>query len=568
MAFSTSRPLQFNFGYTFVFLTVFTNLIVTAQTEAGCENIRNIYRRKGFSLKDVPTTALQGEHKGTCGAGFSCCTTGMEQRLTESCGEEFESNLYEASFLVRDSYVSKAKKFDDYFVELLDNSEKDFSTMFEHTYGDLYKDHEAIFSSLYADLRSFYQGKNDDLESSLDDFFGTLLQKMYLLLNPGRYSDEFMTCIADHMHILKPFGTIPDTLTTQMRRSLNAARTYVQGLDAARDIITKATKESPVTECKAALVKMEYCQSCKEGSANAAPCDGLCTNIMKACLAQQAELADEWTKYIDAMKRLGERMSASFNIETIIDSINVKISEGIMNYQENTQHVSDKVLEECGQHISKRSADGKKKKSRQGDWSKYRPQANGPQTSAGSIPTLNTYIVESDKMLSNSRDFWTNLPYMMCSDDGYASETSNENCWTGVEIGIYNTEIVNSGLEYQIGNPEVDMVSTSKRAATMEYQALLKAVTAQLNNAYNGKNTIFIDTDDEDYGGSGSGSGSGSGDIPTDVVDHVFTSTTIDSDPKYRPTRYPPPGGRSSHVTSTLSLLLCSISFSRLFRSH
>lgn len=37
-------------------------------------------------------------------------------------------------------------------------------------------------------------------------------------------------------------------------------------------------------------------------------------------------------------------MLGPFNIELVVIPINVKISEGIMNYQENAQKVSQKVI--------------------------------------------------------------------------------------------------------------------------------------------------------------------------------------------------------------------------------
>ncbi|XP_071951293.1 glypican-6-like [Antedon mediterranea] len=513
--------------------------------------------------------ALPGEHKSTCGTGFSCCTADMEYKLTEKAEDEFKANLYEASFLVRDSYVSKSEKFDGYFLELLDQSESDFTKMFEHTYGDLYKDHKDIFSDLYVDLRQFYQGKIDDLEKALDDFFGSLLLKMFTLLNPGVHSDEFMVCITENMDELKPFGTIPEALSTQMRRSLNAARTYVQGLDAARDIVIKATKESPTQECKSALMKMDYCSSCKGISSDVAPCDGLCTNIMKACLAQQAELQTEWTKFIEHMLKLGGRMGASFNIETVIDSINVKISEGIMNYQENTQHVTEKSFEKCGHLVRKRrsSEPNKKKLDKKSDWSRYRPQGNNNPSSTALGATLNGYIAETAEMLKNSINFWADLPYLMCNDDNYAAEASNQNCWTGIEIGNYDRPIVKSGLEFQGNNSEVDMVSRIRSPSTLEYKALLKDITAQLNHAYTGRNTKFISLvpDDEDYDEEGSGSGSGSGSGDGSVND--ITVTTIDNDPKYRPTKFPD-NAAPSQATITLSVLIFSMLFSCLFRGH
>jgi len=64
---------------------------------------------------------------------------------------------------------------------------------------------------------------------------------------------------------------------------------------------------------------------------------------MKGCLAFHAELDKEWNNYIDALILLATRLETSFNIESVVDPIDIKISEAIMNFQENGVAVSQKV---------------------------------------------------------------------------------------------------------------------------------------------------------------------------------------------------------------------------------
>jgi hypothetical protein len=46
----------------------------------------------------------------------------------------------------------------------------------------------------------------------------------------------------------------------------------------------------------------------------------------------------------DAMLLVAERLEGPFNIESVMDPIDVKISEAIMNMQENSMQVSAKVF--------------------------------------------------------------------------------------------------------------------------------------------------------------------------------------------------------------------------------
>lgn len=47
--------------------------------------------------------------------------------------------------------------------------------------------------------------------------------------------------------------------------------------------------------------------------------------------------------FSDAMLNLVERLEGPFNFESVVDPIDVKISDAIMNMQENSMQVSQKV---------------------------------------------------------------------------------------------------------------------------------------------------------------------------------------------------------------------------------
>ena len=95
-------------------------------------------------------------------------------------------------------------------------------------------------------------------------------------------------------------------------------------------------------ECSKALMKMSYCPQCQTSN-ELKPCANYCLTVTKACLAFHSELDKEWNNYIDALILLATRLETSFNIESVVDPIDIKISEAIMNFQENGGAVSNKV---------------------------------------------------------------------------------------------------------------------------------------------------------------------------------------------------------------------------------
>lgn len=60
---------------------------------------------------------------------------------------------------------------------------------------------------------------------------------------------------------------------------------------------------------------------------------------------------------LDAMLMVAERLEGPFNIESVMDPIDVKISDAIMNMQDNSVQVSQKVTKarcwkgELGNHL-------------------------------------------------------------------------------------------------------------------------------------------------------------------------------------------------------------------------
>lgn len=130
---------------------------------------------------------------------------------------------------------------------------------------------------------------------------------------------------------MKPFGDVPDKLSVQVKRSFVATRTFVQALSAAAEVAKNMQQLRPLAECTAALAKMSTCGACM-GFAEK-PCENYCVNVMKSCLAQYVELDAEWDLFVIQMEKISDRLLGPFNIVMVVEPINIKISEAIMNFQ-------------------------------------------------------------------------------------------------------------------------------------------------------------------------------------------------------------------------------------------
>ncbi|XP_006810632.1 glypican-1-like, partial [Neolamprologus brichardi] len=106
-------------------------------------------------------------------------------------------------------------------------------------------------------------------------------------------------------------------------------------------------KVSLSPECERALMKLLYCPHCR-GVASAKPCSSYCANVMKGCLANQADLNPEWQNLIDTMIQVASSFSTEPSLDVVLSSIPVRIYEAVHYLQENMDAFTAKVYQTCG----------------------------------------------------------------------------------------------------------------------------------------------------------------------------------------------------------------------------
>ncbi|XP_046338273.1 glypican-6-like [Haliotis rufescens] len=529
--------------------------------EMACIEVKRAFTEKGLDGDQVPLRPVTGASLEICPKQQTCCTKEMEEKLQSLSKKDHTRQLEEAYKIIRLTFSSRTRKFDEFFTELLDNARRDLHEMFVKTYGLLYQQNAHIFTDLFDDLRGYYKGKDKNLKDVMDNFFSRLLQKMFELINTQyAFDEEYMACVTDRMDELKPFGDVPAKLSIQVRRAFIAARTFVQGLAIGRDVIMNVMEIPATDQCTRGLMKMMYCPHC-QGLVSTKPCNNFCLNTMKGCLAYQADINNVWNEYIDAMKMLAGRLEGPFNIESVVDPIDVKISDAIMNLQENGQQVSAKIFAGCGTPRLGR----RKREAENYEYTfEFKPNraAARPTTAAGT--SLDRLVRDIKERVKMAKDFWVQLPYTVCNDENIAASPMNDNdCWNGQDRAKYIPNVQKDGVTNQINNPEVEVDVTKANTVVTNQIIQLQLITNRLRSAFNGLDVDWIDTDIDGMSGSGSGggdddedthgSGSGGGYDPPSIGDNI----DIDNIPKSnggrrKTTKKPPPsvnGGKPRKPT-------------------
>ncbi|KAK6299153.1 glypican-2 [Coregonus clupeaformis] len=463
----------------------------------SCSETRQVYAEKGYSTNTAPLTQISGEHLRLCPQDYTCCSSQMEETLAHQSETDFLSAIDDTSQFLLTTFTQRHRKFDEFFRELIDLSEKSMNQMFTKTYGRLFTQNANVFQELFVELRQYYSGGSVSLTEVLSEFWSRLVERVFSLVNPQyQFSDEYLECVNKHAEQLQPFGDLPRKLRLQVSRAFIAARALVQGLATGRDIVNKAAKLSAGAECVRALMRQWYCPLCR-GMPSLRPCHALCLNVMKGCLANQADLDTEWNNFIDALYQVSEKLEGPFNMELAADSISVKVSEAIMHMQENSIATSTKVFQGCGRP---RSAPGRSRRSPKESGGNRRPfrtfsPEEKPTTAAGT--NLDRLVSELKERLRPMRGFWVSLPHTICNDENMAADVTNEDrCWNGQTRGRYLSQINNPELKVDLARPDV-----RTRQLIME----LRVATNRLKHAQAGQDTDFVDSEGEEGSGSGGG---------------------------------------------------------------
>lgn len=518
-----------------------------AVASESCSAVKSVYQAQGFR-ETVPSQPVPGKHLKICRGETTCCTEVMERKLSVESRQEFDTNLKNLLNPLANLFSKKNAKLNEVFYKLLNQSQKNFDEMFSRTYGILYQQNAYVFTGLYDKLEDYFKNGEQDLQVTMDNFFKLLYQRMFTVFNVQyTFNARYLRCVTHHMEQLKPFGEVPKKLTTQIKRSFVALRTFAQGLAIGRDVVKNVLKVNPSISCVHELMRMTHCSTC-DGHKGVRPCLPYCREVINLCLIHHQPLVESWINYVDAMVKVGERLENPFNIDNVVQPVNYKISDAIMNFQESGVDISEKVFKGCGppqlgrkrreavrgeltpEFLDFRSSDRQdKKRDRDTD-----------------VVSVSRHVHEIKTKIRNSRDFWSELPTKMCKD---AAKEGAASCWTGTKLGKYEAS---SGLNISEPPPH---------SSEMDEQIMrIKVITNKLLDAYLGKDVSWIDEetwlktssrqneetvgDDATVGYEGSGSGSGdgppasSGHYPPDDEDAYTSSGKGDDRTRYDDNSY------------------------------
>ncbi|XP_012732003.2 glypican-1 isoform X1 [Fundulus heteroclitus] len=463
----------------------------------GCSDIHRFYSGKGLKQDAAaPEFEISGEHLQICPQGYTCCTSKMEDNLAMISRTEIEGLLKETRRPLQSSLSYSQNTFNGYMDNLMNRSMTTLHDHFTSTWDLLYSRNSQLFRDLYKDLRDYYQGGNVNLEEALNEFWTKLLEKIFYQANKqNSIGEDYQECVSKKIETLRLFGEAPHKMTIQVTRTFVAARAFLQGLTMTREVVGKVLQVPLSQKCIGAIMRMTYCQHCR-GMPTAKPCVNYCSNVMKGCLANQADLHTEWSHLADTMIEVGERRLD--DVDSVILSLPNQISEAMFSMIDNLATINSKLFQGCGS-----LGEGGAPSSGFGDIASRRRVIVDDRL-GGSANKMSESVSNINMKLREMRSYWISLPKVLCSDRVASGTGAEDKCWNGMNRARYLPEVIGDGLASQINNPEVEVDITKPDMKIRQQIMPLKIMTHRLKNALNGKDMDFQDTSD-DVSGSGSG---------------------------------------------------------------
>ncbi|XP_063056840.1 glypican-1 [Engraulis encrasicolus] len=508
----------------------------------SCAEVRQFYSGKGFTLQGVPQSEISGEHLRVCVQGYTCCTSAMEATLVSLGRREMEGVVREAGRSVQATLNAQYRSFDTYFLELLDGSERWLESEFS-SLGALYERNAGVFREFYAELRRFYRGSPVSLTEALERLWNALTERQLKAAPPGdnenitaATSEDFLDCSLKEAEISQLLGPSPHSLQTPLVRTLLSARAFAQGLTTAGEVIRKVSQVPLSDSCNDALMKLMYCGQC-HGVGGLKPCATFCSNVMRGCLANQADLQPEWDTLIATLVQVASSFGGRPSLDEVLYSIPVAISEALRHQQDNMETFTQKVQQVCGTEVTVEPTESQSESSRR----KRGVSVLEYKTSSTAAVRLEVQVSDVSSKLKEMQNFWPHLLGSLCKS---RAASTNDRCWNGMGKARYQPELVGAGLANQNNNPEVEVDITRPDMTIRQQIMTLKITTARLLTALSGHDVDYMDTSDEM-----SGSGGGLCLDPPCVHSRVPVS-------RYYPTEIKRAKGTANQITARHTLLL------------
>ncbi|XP_033838524.1 glypican-5-like isoform X2 [Periophthalmus magnuspinnatus] len=430
----------------------------------SCHEVRTAFQLRSVGpVHRVPETPgvdvdlLLCKHQG-----LSCCTRKMEESYLIAVKRETLHNIQSYSYELEHLFSGHADAFQDMFQYLLSFSQGHLSSLLEGNFPSLSRHALPHVNQLFSSLSQHLRGANVSVEAAVHQFFNNLFPLVYSqLINPGMEREvmrEMDDCLRMTRQDVNPFGPHPAVMIQELVGALGAGKHLGLALTEGLEVLNATEHISLSKECVKALVKMVYCSHCR-GLTLIKPCDGLCLNVMRGCLASVSELDQPWRRYTTLLEQLTNAMAKQHSMELALLGVRGHVNEALLYAQLHGPIITPTVDKVCG--LSARERTGIKPTQSEVTTSSMNLSTAAPSASQ---PLSEQWLEKLAHLrrefliyVRRYRSFFAALPELLCERENVIGDST---CWSGDDVvESYTSRVVGNGLPAQRQNPEVKVRS-------------------------------------------------------------------------------------------------------------
>ncbi|XP_003272683.1 glypican-3 isoform X3 [Nomascus leucogenys] len=326
------------------------------------------------------------------------------------------------------------------------------NAMFKNNYPSLTPQAFEFVGEFFTDVSLYILGSDINVDDMVNELFDSLFPVIYTqLMNPGLPDSalDINECLRGARRDLKVFGNFPKLIMTQVSKSLQVTRIFLQALNLGIEVINTTDHLKFSKDCGRMLTRMWYCSYC-QGLMMVKPCGGYCNVVMQGCMAGVVEIDKYWREYILSLEELVNGMYRIYDMENVLLGLFSTIHDSIQYVQKNAGKLTTTIGKLCA-HSQQRQ---------------YR-SAYYPEDLFIDKKVLKVAHVEHEETLSSRRreliqklksfiSFYSALPGYICSHSPVAENDTL--CWNGQElVERYSQKAARNGMKNQFNLHELKM---------------------------------------------------------------------------------------------------------------
>lgn len=216
-----------------------------------------------------------------------------------------------------------------HFQDCIKRSETVLVKQLMNKYRSVYVNNSYITKAFYEKLMAHYRFGMYEIHDIVHDLFKKVFLTMYGLLKSPQPTNSERKCASTYYDKVKAFGDAPRQIIPRLKRSIIAARTYLNAIRVGKTIVENLGDDKWLNgKCIRSTTNMIQCSMCP-GYSSIKPCPWSCRKVFLRCLSPFNQLKHEWNKYLASLKNLGFVLTNRYSLDDVFSELPDDIDEAI-----------------------------------------------------------------------------------------------------------------------------------------------------------------------------------------------------------------------------------------------